>query len=43
MPGPMEGPLQTVTEAVRDPQLVASGAFVDVPIADGTAETRSPT
>jgi crotonobetainyl-CoA:carnitine CoA-transferase CaiB-like acyl-CoA transferase len=30
-------PVQTIEEAVRDPQVAASGAFVDVPVADGTA------
>jgi crotonobetainyl-CoA:carnitine CoA-transferase CaiB-like acyl-CoA transferase len=30
-------PVQTIEEAVRDPQVAASGAFVDVPVAEGTA------
>jgi crotonobetainyl-CoA:carnitine CoA-transferase CaiB-like acyl-CoA transferase len=30
-------PVQTIEEAVRDPQVEASGAFVDVPVGDGNA------
>ncbi len=30
-------PLQTIEAAVHDPQVAASGAFIDVPIADGAA------
>lgn len=30
-------PLQTIDDAVRDPQVAASGAFIDVPVAEGTA------
>ena len=30
-------PVQTIEEAVRDPQVAASGAFIDVPVGDGTA------
>lgn len=30
-------PVQTIAEAVADPQVAASGAFMDVPVADGTA------
>jgi len=30
-------PVQTIEEAVRDPQVAASGAFIDVPVADGAA------
>jgi crotonobetainyl-CoA:carnitine CoA-transferase CaiB-like acyl-CoA transferase len=30
-------PVQTIEDAVRDPQAAASGAFIDVPTADGTA------
>jgi crotonobetainyl-CoA:carnitine CoA-transferase CaiB-like acyl-CoA transferase len=30
-------PVQTIDEAVRDPQAEASGAFIDVPVAEGTA------
>ena len=30
-------PVQTIDEAVRDPQTEACGAFIDVPLADGSA------
>jgi crotonobetainyl-CoA:carnitine CoA-transferase CaiB-like acyl-CoA transferase len=29
--------MQTIEEAIRDPQTAASGAFIDVPVGDGTA------
>jgi crotonobetainyl-CoA:carnitine CoA-transferase CaiB-like acyl-CoA transferase len=31
-------PMQTIAEAVHDPQVAASGAFIDVPVGDGTAQ-----
>jgi crotonobetainyl-CoA:carnitine CoA-transferase CaiB-like acyl-CoA transferase len=30
-------PIQTITDAVADPQAEAGGAFIDVPVGDGTA------
>ncbi len=35
-------PVQTAAEACADPQLIAAGAFVDVPSADGAKTYKSP-
>lgn len=37
LPLPINPMFETIEEAVRDPQVAASGAFIDVPVADGDA------